>query len=124
MVVLTCEATGDPKPSITWSKDGNTSIPRAQFRNDGHILVIQEVAPSDGGIYECKASNIFGQRRTTTAVVIAGKYHQLWYGWPKNKIFPLCEQKLKTVDVIYSNPGPHDLSNYGWRLCQSAFGKC
>ncbi|CAH3163876.1 unnamed protein product, partial [Pocillopora meandrina] len=71
VVVLTCEATGDPKPSVTWSKDGNTSIPRAQFRNDDHILVIQEVAPSDGGIYECRASNIFGQRRTATAVIIA-----------------------------------------------------
>ncbi|XP_066015791.1 hemicentin-1-like isoform X2 [Pocillopora verrucosa] len=71
VVVLTCEATGDPKPSVTWSKDGNTSIPRAQFRNDGHILVIQEVAPSDGGIYECRASNVFGQRRTATAVIIA-----------------------------------------------------
>ena len=71
MVVLKCEATGDPQPSVTWSKDGKTSIPRAQFRNNGHILVIQEVASSDGGIYECRASNIFGQRRTATAVIIA-----------------------------------------------------
>ncbi|CAH3163872.1 unnamed protein product, partial [Pocillopora meandrina] len=71
VVVLTCEATGDPKPSVTWSKDGNTSIPRAQFRNDDHILVIQEVALGDGGIYECRASNIFGQRRTAIVVVIA-----------------------------------------------------
>ena len=101
MVVLTCEATGDPKPSVTWSKDGNTSIPRAQFRNDDHILVIQEVAPSDGGIYECRASNVFGQRRTATAVIIAGKYHQLWYDWPQNEIFPLCEQKLNTIDVRF-----------------------
>ena len=101
MAVLTCEATGDPKPSVTWSKDGNTSIPQAQFRNDDHILVIQAVAPSDGGIYECRASNIFGQRRTATAVVIAGKYYQPWYDWPQNEIFPLCEQKLKTIDVRY-----------------------
>ncbi|XP_022800122.1 protein sidekick-1-like [Stylophora pistillata] len=71
VVVLTCEATGDPKPSVSWSKDGNTNIPWAQFRNDKHILVIQEVAPTDGGIYECRASNAFGQRRTATAVVIA-----------------------------------------------------
>ena len=101
MVVLTCEATGDPKPSVTWSKDGNTSIPRAQFRNDDHILVIQEVAPSDGGTYECRASNIFGQRRTATAVIIAGKYNPPWYDWPQNEIFPLCELKLNTIDVRF-----------------------
>ena len=87
MVVLTCEAIGDPKPSVTWSKDGNTNIPRAQFRNDGHILVIQEVAPRDGGIYECRASNIFGQRRTVTAVIIAGKYHPLCMAGHKVKLF-------------------------------------
>ena len=124
MVVLTCEATGDPKPSVTWSKDGNSSIPRAQFRNDDHILVIQEVAPSDGGIYECRVSNSFGQRRTATAVIIAGKFHQPWYDRPQKEIFPLCEQKLKMIDVRYSNPGPHGLSNYGWKQCRSAFRKC
>ena len=77
LAVLTCEASGDPKPSVTWTKNGNTSIPRAQFKKDGRILVIQNVLPCDSGVYECKASNKFGESRTSTAVIIAGKLHKL-----------------------------------------------
>ena len=77
LAVLTCEASGDPKPSVTWTKNGNTSIPRAQFKNDGRILVIQNVLSRDSGVYECKASNKFGESRTSTAVIIAGKLHKL-----------------------------------------------
>ena len=76
-VLLTCEVTGDPEPFVTWTKDGNTSIPRAQFKNDGRILVIKDILPLDSGVYECKASNKFGESRTSTKVIVAGKAHFL-----------------------------------------------
>lgn len=71
--VLTGEVSGDPEPSVTWTKNGNSIIPRAQFKNDGRILFIQNVSPRDGGVYECKASNRFGESRTSTTVIVAGK---------------------------------------------------
>ena len=37
------------------------------------ILVIQDVSPRDSGVYECKASNNFGESRTSTTVIVAGK---------------------------------------------------
>lgn len=77
LAILTCEVSGDPEPSVTWSKDGDTNIPRAQFRNDGRILAIKDVLPIDSGVYECKASNKLGESRSSTLVVVAGKLYQL-----------------------------------------------
>ena len=73
LVLLTCEVTGDPEPIVTWTKNGNTSIPRAQFKNDDRILVIKDVRPLDSGVYECKATNTFGESRTSTTLIVAGK---------------------------------------------------
>ncbi|XP_078353730.1 uncharacterized protein LOC144638391 [Oculina patagonica] len=71
LAVLTCEVSGNPEPSVTWTKNGNASIPRAQFKNDGRILVIPHVLPGDSGVYECKASNALGENRTSTTVIVA-----------------------------------------------------
>lgn len=75
LVLLTCEVTGDPEPSVTWTKNGNSTIPRAQFKNDRRILVIKDVLPRDSGVYECKASNKFGESRSSTTVIVAGKLY-------------------------------------------------
>ena len=73
VAVLTCDVSGDPKPTVTWTKDGDTSITRAQFKNDSRILVIQDLLPSDSGVYECKATNKFGESRTATTLIVIGK---------------------------------------------------
>ena len=80
LALLTCEVSGDPEPSVTWNKDGNSSISRAQFKNGGRILVIQNVHPLDSGVYECRASNKFGESRRSTTVMVAGKLH-----WPEKR---------------------------------------
>ena len=77
LAILTCEVSGDPEPSVTWSKDGDTNIPRAQLKNDGRILAIKDVLPIDSGVYECKASNKLGENRSSTTVIVAGKLHWL-----------------------------------------------
>ena len=71
-MVLTCDVSGDLEASITWTKDGLTSIPRAQFKNSGKILIIQDVVLGDSGVYECKAMNLFGESRTSTVLIVAG----------------------------------------------------
>ncbi len=89
LAVLTCEVSGNPEPSVTWTKNGNASIPRAQFKNDGRILVIPHVLPGDSGVYECKASNALGENRTSTTVIVAGKCT----GWKRDdNLFKRLEQ--------------------------------
>ena len=57
--MLTCEVSGDANASVTWTKDGLSSIARAQFENNEKILIIRDVVPGDSGVYECKAMNCY-----------------------------------------------------------------
>ena len=69
---MNCEVFGQSEASVTWTKDGLNSIPRAQLKDNGKVLVINDVGPADSGIYECKAMNIFGESYTTTTLIVAG----------------------------------------------------
>ena len=79
MVILSCEVSGDPEPSVIWTKDGDTNISRAQIKNNGRIPVIKDILPGDKGVYECKASNVFGESRTATIIEVAGKLEESPY---------------------------------------------
>ena len=74
LALLTCEVSGVPEPLVKWSKDGDNDITRARLKSNGRILVIENVIPGDRGVYECKASNKFGENRTATTVIVAGKF--------------------------------------------------
>ena len=76
LAILTCVVSGDPEPSVIWAKDGDTNIPRAQFQNNGRILIIQDVIPGDRGVYECKAWNMFGESLTATTMIVAGMLYK------------------------------------------------
>jgi len=54
---LTCEATGDPKPNITWTREGFTE---AQFNASGNQLHLGNIQRKDIGGYKCTAVNGFG----------------------------------------------------------------
>ena len=58
-VTIACTATGQPQPSITWSKlTGNLAKTRTKVKNGA--LTIYEVTRKDVGIYICKAENVLG----------------------------------------------------------------
>lgn len=62
---LTCNATGYPKPSIRWSRDGvpiDASFPRHLILPTGSLRIFS-LALSDSGIYSCEASNPLGNAR-------------------------------------------------------------
>ncbi|XP_049335709.1 hemicentin-1 isoform X1 [Astyanax mexicanus] len=63
-ITLTCEATGNPVPEITWLKDGQlvTGEPRLQVMSHGRFLHISDVQVADTGRYSCLASNSAGDR--------------------------------------------------------------
>ncbi|XP_039614103.1 ADAMTS-like protein 1 isoform X4 [Polypterus senegalus] len=73
-LVLKCEATGNPKPSIRWSKNGE----HLRFGNrvgmlpDGSLQILAPGA-ADAGIYRCTASNSLGFVSLSSHITQGGK---------------------------------------------------
>ena len=68
-VTIACNATGQPQPSITWSKAFG-SLPKHKAAVKNGALTIYHVAKNDGDIYMCKAENILGRTTSTVLVVV------------------------------------------------------
>ncbi|KAL9964721.1 hypothetical protein ACROYT_G028401 [Oculina patagonica] len=63
---LKCNASGDPHPNITWTKDG---VPVNQFNVSGYLLHLVKVQRKDAGSYRCTASNGYGSDATSVSIV-------------------------------------------------------
>ena len=68
-VTIACNATGQPQPSITWSK-ALGSLPKDKAAVKNGALTIYHVAKNDGGIYMCKAENLLGRDSSTVLVMV------------------------------------------------------
>ncbi|EDO32297.1 predicted protein, partial [Nematostella vectensis] len=65
-VSIHCNATGNPVPSITWSRSGALIEPSKRIKIMGSTLVIVGTLWSDTGSYECVASNGAGTDRKSS----------------------------------------------------------
>lgn len=73
---ITCQATGLPKPDITWYKGGREVNPvqdRSKVLPDG-TLVLSESRVDNTGVYTCKATNIDGEDTASTVLTVVRKY--------------------------------------------------
>ena len=70
-VTLSCNATGNPEPTISWTKDGSpiNSNSRNSFSADNKQLTITNVNRTDSGEYRCVASNSVGKKTSNAATV-------------------------------------------------------
>ncbi|XP_064307499.1 obscurin-like protein 1 [Phalacrocorax carbo] len=63
--VLSCQITGDPRPSILWEKDKTPIEPSGRFhmeaKGDLYSLLVSCTTPQDSGLYVCKAKNSVGE---------------------------------------------------------------
>ncbi|KAL9951090.1 hypothetical protein ACROYT_G043686 [Oculina patagonica] len=73
-VTLSCNATGNPKPTIIWSRNGsplNTrNNSRIIFSEDNAQLTIMSVNRTDRGEYRCVAGNILGNDSSIAATLV------------------------------------------------------
>ena len=65
-LTLSCNATGDPQPNITWTRDG---VPNSQFKVFEHDLRLVDVKRRDVGSYRCTASNGYGENASEISIV-------------------------------------------------------
>ena len=72
-LLLTCNATGNPTPSISWIKDGSSistgDDPRIIFGARNETLTITNVNGADRGQYRCVASNNLGNATSNPALL-------------------------------------------------------
>ncbi|XP_025057452.1 peroxidasin homolog isoform X2 [Alligator sinensis] len=70
-VVIICAARGDPRPTITWVKEGIQITDSGKFHmsQDG-TLSIRDLGVADQGRYECIARNPFGFTSSTMQLTI------------------------------------------------------
>ena len=72
-VTIGCNATGQPSPTVTWSKSVGR-LPGSRIHVQGGTMSIFGVARKDDGIYICKAENILGLTTDTVLLIV---YSQL-----------------------------------------------
>ena len=65
---ITCTASGNPKPSITWRRSEGAIV----LGRTGK-LTKNNVKPGDSGNYECVAKNEVGLSRTKVLVMVRSK---------------------------------------------------
>ena len=68
-VTIACTATGQPQPSITWSKPFG-SLPKGRTKVKKGNLTIYSVAKKDRGTYICQAENILGSATDVAQLTI------------------------------------------------------
>ena len=67
-----CSVSGNPQPTITWSKrDGQSDITQSAVSRG--TLLLKTVSGSDSGVYKCSASNILGQAEALVQLEVNGK---------------------------------------------------
>ena len=68
-VTIACTATGQPQPSITWSKSVGV-LPKNRTDVKKGVLKVYEVTRKDAEIYICKVENILGSVTATAQLMV------------------------------------------------------
>ncbi|XP_056427692.1 receptor-type tyrosine-protein phosphatase S isoform X7 [Hyla sarda] len=110
-----CQATGDPKPRVTWNKRGK-KVNSQRFETiefdegAGAVLRIQPLrTPRDENVYECVAQNILGEA-TVSAKLTVLREDQLPPGFPNIDMGPQLKvvERTRTATMLCAASGNPD----------------
>ncbi|XP_057676324.1 protein turtle homolog B-like isoform X1 [Corythoichthys intestinalis] len=71
-IVLSCIAFGNPKPSVSWLRDGNLLVTSAKYKVFDGSLTVLSIAREDRGAYTCRAFSPQGEAVHTTRLLVQG----------------------------------------------------
>ncbi|XP_008399391.1 poliovirus receptor homolog isoform X2 [Poecilia reticulata] len=69
-LVFTCEAEGNPNPTITWSRSGDILSP--SVLTQGALLTFVKESQDLAGLYQCEANNTYGSYQSFLYVGFSG----------------------------------------------------
>ena len=82
-MTLSCNASGDPVPTISWTKDRSiisaSGDSRISFGADNRELNIANVSRADEGEYRCVANNNLGNASSNAAFLNVQRKHSLTF---------------------------------------------
>ncbi|XP_046712783.1 receptor-type tyrosine-protein phosphatase S isoform X16 [Silurus meridionalis] len=115
VVSFVCQATGDPKPKVTWNKKGkrvnSQRIETIEFdEGAGAVLRIQPLrAPRDENIYECVAENSEGEVSVQAKLTII-REDLLPPGFPNIDMGPQLKvvERTRTANMLCAASGNPD----------------
>ncbi|XP_053539017.1 receptor-type tyrosine-protein phosphatase S isoform X8 [Ictalurus punctatus] len=115
VVSFVCQATGDPKPRVTWNKKGkrvnSQRIETIEFdEGAGAVLRIQPLrAPRDENIYECVAENSEGEVSVQAKLTII-REDLLPQGFPNIDMGPQLKvvERTRTANMLCAASGNPD----------------
>ena len=67
---LHCNATGNPKPHITWTKEGESSV----LSTSGTLELTNLSSEDNGVVYNCKVSNSLGFDEANATITVFCEY--------------------------------------------------
>ncbi|XP_053186731.1 receptor-type tyrosine-protein phosphatase F-like [Scomber japonicus] len=110
-----CQATGEPKPRITWMKNGKTISNRRtemiEFDDgSGSVLRIELLRTDrDGAIYKCTATNSAGEINTSAKLTVHEE-NQIPHGFPIIDMGPQLKvvERTRTATMLCAASGNPD----------------
>ncbi|XP_031846326.1 cell adhesion molecule Dscam2 isoform X2 [Nomia melanderi] len=110
-----CSVTGQPTPTISWTKDGLPVRESASGRNkitgtDGSTLHISSIVRDDKGMYQCFAHNDYEMVQATAELRLGDAAPQLLHKFIEHTMQQGPTVSLKCVAT--GNPTPH----FSWSL--------
>ena len=68
-----CSASGNPEPTVAWSKLNSKSAITQSAVMEGK-LELRKVTGSDSGVYQCSATNILGNSQEVVRLAVNGEF--------------------------------------------------
>ncbi|XP_075038771.1 hemicentin-1 [Mixophyes fleayi] len=124
-VVLNCQAEGEPKPDITWSRLSHpiTGEKRLTILSNNSLQLVA-ASKEDTSVYECRATNIMGSAavKASFTVQVHGGFSE-WLPWQSCSV--TCGQGVQKRMRLCDNPAPANGGLYcqgeesETRMCQN-----